>query len=139
MKVLKYVNEHFEDLFGPNTYHRVQIPNSKMELVFNSKWDTWGEPFKLRFEWYPPQDRYCMLIDVDGSSEFIYHSLNLTRQSTGGNWNPNFLIEYNIEQSFFDCLPMAYPMTTNFKYKHVAVLKCISDKYAEKKKQHNIK
>lgn len=137
LKVLKQIDEEFDSLYSPVSHHRVPIPKTVMEIVFNWGWSASDKPYSIRFEWFPAQDRYCLLIDVNGSDEFIYNSWDLTNK--GHNWNEDFAIEFDIERGFFDCLPMAYPMTTNFKYEHIAVLKSISDKYAEKKIIHNMK
>lgn len=138
LKALKRIDEEFDNIYSPVSHHRVQIKKTAMEVVFNWGWSASDKPHSIRFEWFPPQDRYCLLIDVNGTDEFIYNSWNLQDTSLH-NWNEDFAIEYDIERSFFDCLPMAYPMTTNFKYEHVAVLKSISDKYAEKKIIYNMK
>lgn len=139
MKVLKYIDENFDALFKPGLSHRETIPKSKMEVVFNWGWSTDDKPYAIRFEWFPPQDRYCLLIDVNGTNEFIINTWQIHNGKGGQTWNPDFAIEFDIERSFFDCLPMAYPMTTNFKYEHISVLKSISDKYAEKKIIHKMK
>lgn len=137
MSVLNYIDKEFDSLYSPVSHHRVSIPNTSMEMVLNWGWSAGNEPYSIRFEWFTPQDRYSLLIEVNGSTEFIYNSWNFS--DSLNNWNPDFKIEFNIKRSFFDCLPMVYPMTTNFKYQHLAVLKRISDKYAEKKKQYDMK
>lgn len=135
LKALKYVDDKFYDIYSPISHHRVPIYKTAMEVVFNWGWTVSGEPYSIRFEWFPPQDRYTLLLDVNGTDEFIYNSLNIRIHT----WNEDFAIEYDIERSFFDCLPTVYPMTTNFKYEHVAVLKSISDKYAEMKIINNMR
>lgn len=136
LSALKKIDEEFDSLFKPISHLRIAIPKSKMEVIFNWGFSASGKPYSIRFEWFPPQDRYSMLMDVNGSNEFIYNSWDLIRNGT---WNPDYVIEFDIERSFFDCLPTVYPMTTNFKYEHIAVLKSISDKYAEKKIIHNMR
>ena len=132
LKALQHIDTEFENIYSPAYHHRVPIKKTAMEVVFNWGFSASGIPYSIRFEWFPQQYRYSLLLDVNGTNEFIYNSWNLHNTSIH-NWNEDFAIEYNIERGFFDCLPMVYPMTTNFKYEHIAVLKSISDKYAEKK------
>lgn len=136
MSALKYVNDNFDILFNIRSHYRVKIPKSALEVSFNHGFGI-NEIRTIRLEWFPPQDKYTLLLDLYSPNEFIINTWDLiTKTHT---WNEDFIIEFDIERSFFDCLPTVYPMTTNFKYSHLKVLKSISEKYVEKKIKHGIK
>lgn len=135
LKALKSIDKDFEKLFEPYYHHRVKILNTQMDVAFNIGFGV-NDSRTMRIEWFPPQDRYTMLIDLYSTTEFIINTWDLS--SRGKTWNEDFIIEFDIERSFFDCLPTVYPMTTNFKYEHLPVLKSISQKYVEKKIIHGI-
>jgi|AGFS01.1.fsa_nt_gi hypothetical protein len=135
LKALKSVDKDFNAFFEPIYHHRVKIEKTQMEVSFNIGYGM--DSRSMRIEWFPPQDRYTMLIDLYSETEFILNTWDLTRRTN--TWNEDFVIEFDIERSYFDCLPTVYPMTTNFKYEHLAVLKSISQKYVEKKIKHGIK
>ena len=138
LKALQRIDVEFKSIYQPTSHHRIIFNKTAMQIVLNSGYTPSNKTNNIRFEWFPPQDRYCLLMDVNGTDEFIYNSWNLTDTSLS-NWNEDFSIPFDIERSFFDCLPTVYPMTTNFKYEHLPVLKSISEQYAEMKKIYNMK
>jgi len=85
------------------------------------------EPKYMEMKWFVSQDRYCMIIKIENNDKIKISTWDMTYARN--TWNDDFDIELDIERSYFDCLNMVYPMTTNFKFKHLAILKSIAEQY----------
>lgn len=122
MKALKYIDDNFSTLQSSGHLHE-KINGQKMSVYFDISNDM------LRLEWIVGGDKFDILIELYGTESFTYNTWNSSMHT----WNEDFEIYYDIERSYFDCLVTVYPMSTNFKYEHIKVLKSIAQKYAESK------
>ncbi|EPQ9499770.1 hypothetical protein SEPL_502 [Salmonella phage SE_PL] len=128
-KTLKYIDDNFEKLYSEKSKSntRIDIENSFMGVIFD--WDFSTKDTVLKLEWFPHQYKYSIIIELYSETEFILNTWN----SRSYLWYEDFIIDFDIERGYFDCLDTVYPMASNFKFKYLKILKSISAKYMMKK------
>lgn len=127
---LKEINNNFYVVYlnkDHYNYNNTKFKNTSMEISITGMGSYKNiNPQRLTLNWFVPQDRYSMIIDLDNDKSF---SINSWDRTNGTTWNEDFIIEFDVERSYFDCLNMVYPMPTNLKFKHLAILKGIAVQY----------
>lgn len=129
---LKAINDNFFATYLNPAFHssrNARFKNTSMEISF-----MYNSHNSMIMNWFVPQDKYSMIIELTNDKSVTINTWDLYNNTN--TWNEDFIIDFDVERSYFDCLNMVYPMNTNFKYKHLAILKGIAEQYLKAKEIH---
>lgn len=133
-KTLKSINSTFDEVYTNDNYwtkYNYAFGNTSMGIDFSGIDSNHVRTKDMMIlQWFLPQNQYSFIIELTSRKQFCINTWDLVKGTH--TWNDDFIIEFDIERSYFDCLNMVYPMCTNLKFEHLSILKNIACQYMDK-------